>query len=139
MRFMALSSIDPCVIDQGTSAERGAWVRGEFQLSRDGADLSELWPGDFRLSFTYRLRGSSLTTEIDVDNPGERSIPFGVGTHPYFRFPLSAETPLTECQIVCPLSREVKLIDCMPTGEVIPVSVDADLRPGMSFDRRRFS
>lgn len=123
---------------QGTSAAEGAWVRGEFQLSIDRPDLLPMWPADFRIAFTYRLFGRELRTEIEATNPADEALPFGVGTHPYFRFPLEVGTPLGELEIVVPASQSVELIDCLPTGVVRPVSASEDLRAGMRFDRRTF-
>jgi aldose 1-epimerase len=123
---------------QGASAEEGAWVRGEFQLSKDLPEFVDRWPGDFRTSFTYRLRGATLETIIESKNVSDRAVPFGVGTHPYFRFPLQSGASLADCEIVVPADQEVELIECLPTGAVRPVVPAADLRRGRSFADRTF-
>jgi galactose mutarotase-like enzyme len=44
-----------------------------------------LYPFDFHLAFTYRLRGNSLELEQQVTNRGDRPMPFSLGFHPYFQ------------------------------------------------------
>lgn len=124
------------VIGTGAEPAAGAWATGEFQLSRDRPDYLPLWPADFVLRFTYRLRGRTLATEIEVTNPDARPLPFGVGTHPYFRFPSDPGTALARCAIVVPAARQVELADYLPTGRLLPVTGDGDLRRGIELSRR---
>lgn len=128
----------PWRIVQETADPDGASVTGEFQLSVDRPDFSSLWPGDFRTTFRYRLSGLSLITDIVVENTGETVIPFGLGTHPYFRFPLDASSSLEDCEIVSPAGKVVDLIECLPTGSTTNVNGPSDLRHGMSFNQRTF-
>lgn len=118
------------------STTAGAWATGEFQLSRDRPDHLSLWPADFVLRFTYSLRAQSLATLIEVENPDSRSLPFGIGTHPYFRFPIDSATDSARCAIVVPAARQVELADYLPTGRLFPVTGDADLRRGIELSRR---
>lgn len=115
-----------------------ASVAAEFQLSIDRPAHLPLWPADFICRFRYTLSGSSLRTDIEVVNPSNEILPFGVGTHPYFRFPQDPRTPLSECSILAPASRHVELIDYLPTGQFKPVEAAADLRKGMTLDQRMF-
>lgn len=126
------------IVATGANDKQGAFVRGEFQLSQSRADWRNLWPADFKLMFTYRLAGHTLETTIEVENPDSRPLPFGVGTHPYFRFPLERNGSLADCEIVSPGARQVELIECLPTGKSVPVEPEADLRHGIRFDRRAF-
>src|SRR5262249_30607998 len=68
------------VVDQGAD-ERGAWVTGEFQGSRDAADTVALWPADYRIRITYHLNKNRLRLEARVDNPDRKVLPFGLGYH----------------------------------------------------------
>lgn len=43
-----------------------------------------LYPFDFRLEFTYRLQGHTLTLAQRVINESDRPMPFSLGLHPYF-------------------------------------------------------
>lgn len=128
------------VVDQGTGPGEGAWVTGEFRFpeetSKHRPELSELWPADFAVSFTYRLRGYALDTEIVVKNPDSKVLPFGVGTHPYFRFPLEKGAPLDSCEIVVPAAQQVLLENYLPTGKLQPVRGLGDLRRGLTLEKR---
>ena len=127
------------VTGQGGSTEEGAWVRGELQISRDRADYQDLWPEDFLVAFTYRLKGPTLQTDIEIENPGSQPLPFGLGTHPYFRFPIEgAGSQLADCEIVSPMRQYAELIECLPTGQVYDVTPENDLHHGMRFDQRSF-
>lgn len=116
------------ITDEGADAE-SAWARGEFQLHRDRPEARNWWPADFSLSITYRLTHQYLRAHIEVHNPDTRVLPFGFGTHPYFRFPLTAGNA-ENCEIVVPANQQVVLRDCLPTGGLQPVAGLADLRGG---------
>ena len=34
------------------------------------------------------MAGNTLTSDIEIENPDTKPLPFGFGTHPYFRVPL---------------------------------------------------
>src|SRR5206468_8591311 len=86
------------VLDQGTDAD-SAWIRAEFWGSRDAAESLSAWPSDYRLRLTFRLSWRSLRLDAAVDNPGERSLPFGLGYHPYFRVPVVPGSEDRNCLI----------------------------------------
>lgn len=46
------------------------------------------YPFDFRLSLQHRLEGKTLTVTATVENTGETLLPFGIGFHPAFLWPL---------------------------------------------------
>ncbi len=50
--------------------------------------IRAVYPRDFRLALTHRLEGSTLTVTAEVSNPGTAPLPFGLGFHPAFRWPL---------------------------------------------------
>jgi galactose mutarotase-like enzyme len=47
-----------------------------------------VYPFEFRLSLTHALEGHVLTVETVVDNLGAEPMPFGLGYHPAFVWPL---------------------------------------------------
>lgn len=47
-------------------------------------DTRAVYPFDFELVFTYRLRGNSLELHQQVVNTGSEPLPFSLGLHPYF-------------------------------------------------------
>ncbi len=61
-----------------------------------------VYPFDFSVSFTYRLRGDKLTIDQSYTNRSTTPMPFASGLHPYFLAPakdsLSFELPSTSYQ-----------------------------------------
>jgi aldose 1-epimerase len=92
------------------------------------------WPADFRIEVRYSLRGATLRADILIVNPSADALPWGLGTHPYFKLPLSAKSRSSRCLIEAPASQEWELIDSLPTGRRLPISDAKDLREGEYFD-----
>jgi len=110
-------------------------VVGEFHAGSLAPGLLKKWPADFRLTMSYELRGNTLRSEITVSNPDDKPLPFGLGTHPYFRVPLGAGGVADECRIVVP-AREYWVIDQMlPTGERLPADGELGIADGLPFAR----
>ncbi len=107
---------------------------GQFQLSIDAPERRDLWPADFLIEVRYELRGSTLRADIRIENPDSVPLPWGFGTHPYFRLPLDEQSQPAGCLIQAGAAGEWVLNDCLPTGERRPVSEDKDLREGEYFD-----
>lgn len=107
---------------------------GEFLLSREAPDRRELWPADFLLEVRYTLEDTSLRTEIRVTNPDTVPLPWGFGTHPYFKLPLGADSDPARCLIEAPATAQWELVDCLPTGGKKPIPPEIDLRQGAYFD-----
>lgn len=109
-------------------------VVGQFQLSVDAPDRRGLWPADFLIEVGYNLQYEGLRCEIRVVNPDHVPLPWGFGTHPYFRVPLALASARGECLIQAPAAAQWDLIDCLPTGSRQPVSGTKDLREGQKLD-----
>lgn len=101
-------------------------VTGEFQISRDAPDQRPNWPGDLILRLTYELGSQSLLVTAEVTNPDDRPVPFGLGYHPYFA-PLLAATA-DEAVVGVGARKAWVLDDLIPTGGVVPVAGNNDLR-----------
>lgn len=56
----------------------------------DSGTLAQ-YPYAFRFSVTFALKGDSLITTYQVENPGDTSMDFTLGAHPAFRCPLEPE------------------------------------------------
>jgi aldose 1-epimerase len=108
---------------------------GQFQLSVDAPDRRHHWPADFMIELKYEVRSSTLRCEILIANPDSVALPWGLGTHAYFRYPLSANSSRRDCLAQAPASEEWVLEDLIPTGARRPVSGGADLRSGQPLDR----
>jgi len=109
----------------------------EFQLSREAPDRMDLWPSDFVIQVKYALRGNALFSEITVRNPGDVPLPWGFGTHSYFRVPLSPTSSRGRCLIQVPAAQTWELRDSLPTGRRMPVTADRDLREGWELQDRQ--
>jgi aldose 1-epimerase len=107
---------------------------GQFQLSVDAPDRRSLWPADFLIEVRYQLREALLRCDVRVVNPDRVPLPFGFGTHPYFRVPLSAGSRRGDCLIQAPVSEEWELEACLPTGRRLAVSGKKDLREGQELE-----
>jgi aldose 1-epimerase len=105
-------------------------VVGQFQLSVDAPDRRSVWPADFVIEVRYELHESALRCDVRVANPDRAPLPFGFGTHPYFKVPLSAGSRRDDCLIQAPAAEEWELVSCLPTGKGLPVSGRKDLREG---------
>lgn len=51
-------------------------------------DVADIYPFNFRLRLEYRLSPNTLSTDIEVLNVGDVPMPYGVGLHPGFCWPL---------------------------------------------------
>ncbi len=90
-------------------------ARGEFQASEEDPAILGHWPADFRIAVTYRLAGNTLTSDIEIENPDTKPLPFGFGTHPYFRLPLG-HGDAEACRVRVPVGSNWDLENLLPTG-----------------------
>ena len=105
--------------------EESAWVHGEFRPSVDAPEVLALWPADYILSVTHRLVKGRLRIESRVQNPSDGPLPFGLGFHPYFRFPLGEGTA-ADWWLEAPARSVWELSENLPTGTKLPVTADED-------------
>ena len=117
--------------------EGHAELRGEFHLKRDAPELASLWPADFVIEMSYSLAGNQLTSRVRVTNPDSRPLPWGLGTHPYFRLPIVAGGDESQCSVQAPAAELWELADLLPTGRKIPVPAMLDLRNGRPMSELR--
>lgn len=67
----------------------GAWAR--LRLSPDDATRRQ-YPFEFRLDAIYRLDANALVWTLEVGNSGDEPMPYAVGLHPGFCWPLAGST-----------------------------------------------
>jgi aldose 1-epimerase len=108
------------------------FVTGQFQLSVDAPDRAQLWPADFRIEVEYRLIRNRLRAGFRILNHSSGKLPWGLGTHPYFRAPIGSNGRPEHCTVEVPASQRWELVDCLPTGKRIPVDAARDLRGGVA-------
>ncbi len=78
--------------DRGWSVVDTAEDRASFVLVADG-ETRDHYPFDFALAVTYLVDSHSLTTQYTVENRGEVPMPFSLGSHPAFVWPLEDDQP----------------------------------------------
>ena len=100
---------------------------GQIRLAEAVHSLSDRWPADARLTVTYELVGSALKTQIRIENCDDSPLPFGFGTHPYFRVPLGRAGSLADCRITVPAQSAWELEGLVPTGRKAPAAGRARL------------
>ncbi|MEX2559249.1 MAG: aldose 1-epimerase [Pirellulales bacterium] len=110
---------------------------GEFQASVDEPGLIRRWPSDFRLTVAYEVRAGSLLSQIEVLNPGDGPLPFGLGLHPYFRLPLGPQGRPDDCRLTVPATEYWQLENMLPTGKRLPADGPRGLAHGLRFGEAR--
>lgn len=130
------NAIHGLVIDRPwrVTCDDEATALGQFQLSIDAPDRRALWPADFLIEVRYDIGGPGLRCDVRVANPDHIPLPFGFGTHPYFRVPLSPASRRGDCLIQAPAREEWELVGCLPTGKRSAVSGTKDLREGQELE-----
>ena len=111
-------------------------VVGQFQASLDDASLLARWPADFRITAQYQISAGTLASEFLIENPGQTPLPFGFGTHGYFRVPLGGDSA-DECRITVPVSTDWELQSLLPTGRTGPSPLCEQLSRGMRFGQMK--
>jgi aldose 1-epimerase len=107
-------------------------ITGQFQASMDDPQLLKCWPADFSITVTYRLEGNVLTTRIRGENPDDKPLPCGLGTHPYFRLPLGGSSA-EDCVIRLPITHQWELVEMLPTGNRVAVPQSTAYQRGVRF------
>ena len=93
-------------------------VTAVFRTSIDAPERLPLWPADAEIQVTYELLKSCLRSVIRVHNPSDQPLPWGFGTHAYFRLPLSAASSADQCTVYAPASKTWELNECLPSGRI---------------------
>lgn len=106
------------------------FVTGQFQLSVDAPDRLAYWPADFVIEVDYELLHNRLRANFRINNPGTTDLPWGLGTHPYFKLPLGPGSSVADCTVEAPASHYWELEEAIPTGRILPVDEARDLTQG---------
>ncbi len=75
------------VMDRNFRCLEAGESRAVFLLTADRRTLAA-YPFDFALTVAYTARGDTLQVDYRVENRGERPMPFGVGCHTAYSWPL---------------------------------------------------
>lgn len=109
-----------------------------FQLSVDAPDRRHLWPADFRIEARHTVSGNRLATQFRITNPDQRPLPWGLGTHAYFKVPLHPGSQPADCHFHVNVREEWELAGNVPTGTRHALAADDTLRTGVRFGERAF-
>jgi aldose 1-epimerase len=112
-------------------------VVGQFQASVDDPTILNQWPADFRVTATYELSGNRLASSFVFENPDDKTLPCGFGTHPYFRLPLGG-TSGDACLVTIPATKQWELVDMLPTGKCYELSQANAYQQGLRFGEMTF-
>jgi len=113
-------------------------VTGRFQLSVDAPERRKCWPADFLFDVRYRVAESRLECQFRIVNCDTRPLPWGLGTHAYFRLPFGSRSRAEQCEYFVPVSEQWELKDFLPTGRRLPVENQAPLRNGAEFGSTKY-
>ncbi len=102
-------------------------VTAVFQISKDAPERLPLWPTDAEIEICYSLNNACLRADIEVRNPSDKPLPWGFGTHAYFRLPLSSASDADKCTVFAPVKKTWELTGCLPTGKLLDPPAEAEL------------
>jgi aldose 1-epimerase len=112
-------------------------VAAEFRPSIDCPEAVGCWPGDYTLRAEYRIAGGRLDFDAVVTNVGDVPVPFGLGTHAYFRLPLAEGSDPEQTIVRAPVDGEWESKELIPTGNLLPLA-DTLLADGAPLAGRTF-
>lgn len=113
-------------------------VTGRFQLSVDDPDRRQGWPADCVIDVRYRVIENRLECQFRISNPDTRPLPWGLGTHAYFKLPFGRQSSPEHCLLTVPVTEEWELDAFLPTGRRTAVESRDSLRQGVRFGSRTF-
>ncbi len=109
------------VTETGSSDQAGAWLTSVFDAEEHKDKILTQFPFPFRVEVTYKLFDGRLSMQTLATNKGAAEMPCSFGIHPYFRLPEKAS-------LTVPASRRWETLDALPTGKLLPVEGQWDLR-----------
>jgi aldose 1-epimerase len=107
-----------------------ASITAAFQISKDAPEHLTHWPTDAAIEVTYTLKNDQLIVSALVNNPDNKTMPWGLGYHTYFNLPLTPEGSSIKTSITIPASRKWQLANFIPTGDKVSLPAELDLRNG---------
>jgi len=95
-----------------------------------GGDFGGHWLSKSDLVITISLTADAIDATVTAKNVGKEAEPVSIGWHPYFNFP-SGDRTQVRLQIPADMVAKVDNYDnVFPTGQLVPVSGQYDLRNG---------
>lgn len=98
-------------------------------------DFGGHWLSKTDLDFTISLTADAVDAVVVARNVGHEDEPIAIGWHPYFNFP-SGDRTQARLQIPAEMLTKVDNYDnVFPTGKIVPVSGQWDLRQGQALGK----
>ncbi len=113
-------------------------VTAVFQPSIDAPHTLSEWPADYLLTAAYTLDAHRLRLEFSAENLGNKPMPFGFGSHAYFRLPLADGADPEGTVVRAPIDGEWLSVEAVPTGELAPLPDGETLPAGGPLGGREF-
>ncbi len=109
-------------------------LTAEFQLSADAPDQLKNWPADCLIRLTYEVTHHKLISKFHIENPDKKPLPWGLGTHAYFKVPLTDFSASNNCLVQLPVAKQYVHVNEIPTGESSHTELIDRLVEGEYFD-----
>ena len=123
-----LVATQPWAVERAESSSAGAVLCTSLDLGAN-ADIRRQYDYACRLTVTFTLHEATLTLHSEVCNTGDRTLPMGLGFHPWFPAAFAAGGSRDQAEVQVPGRRIWQLTDeLLPTGNVRPVQGRLDLR-----------
>lgn len=113
-------------------------VTAQFQPSIDAPAALSQWPCDYRLEATYTLEAHRLRLGLSAENLGDLPMPFGFGSHAYFRLPLTDGGDPEATIVRATIDGEWVSEEAIPTGELAALGDGETLPAGGPLAGREF-
>ncbi len=109
-------------------------VTAEFQPSIDAPHVLDLWTGDYLLKATYKIEADKLLFDFEAENIGDQNLPFGFGTHAYFRLPMAEGSDGENTLAHAPINGVWETEGLIPTGDCTAIDNSYPLAGGTAID-----
>jgi len=92
-------------MNQHGFARRSHWIlarrceAGCTHILGDTPEIRAVYPRPFRLTQSHAVTGATLSVTVEVANTGAAALPFGLGFHPAFAWPLPGATGPAEIRL----------------------------------------
>lgn len=93
------------------------------------------WPATLEVSLRHKLSGKGLTVTVTARNLGDAVLPFGYGSHPYFKTGSSNEETVAHIPAAQCLAVDARML---PTELVAVAESDQDLRQPTALGNHEF-
>jgi len=98
-----------------------------FRLT-ESAETLAVWPFAFRFDMSYRVTDATLATTATVINTGDALMPFSLGYHPAFAWPLPYGADASAHRILFDQAESAPIRRLDPAGQILPEPAPTPVR-----------